>query len=1252
MTSDVPVQLGPYRILSEIGRGGMGVVYRAAHLEDGAQVAIKTVRLPNQSLLSMLRREIRALTRIRHPGVIRIVADGVEGGVPWYAMELFQGRTFADLLDRWTPAGAPGINREAETVAASSAIPGRPVAPVAAHSPARRPANPWLPEGLTVIRRLCATLSYLHGEGIVHRDLKPSNVLIRSDGTSVLTDFGLVSTLWSDGGRQMLDMTSGGIGSPGYMAPEQILGSWGDARADLYALGCMLYELATGHTPFQGESQEHILDQHLKASVIRPSTLVDGVPPLLDELIVRLLAKDPRDRLGYTDDVSRELERLGVAGWSPEGLQSRPYLYRPAMVGRAEVEDRIVALLREATLGHGAMALLGGESGVGKTTLATAVCAAAQHLGMDVVTSVCLPASSRGATGEIHGAPLHAFVPLLQAVADVCLSEGREFAAHLLGPHGSVLGAYEPSIADAARAGGLSDAASVPAEAMQQLVLGTLSDVLSRFAERRPVLLVIDDLQWADDLSLKVLASLQIERLGRQGLVILGTYRSEAMSAELRALAERSGVSRWQLGPLDGDSVRSLVGDMLAMKNVPAPLTRAIARSSGGNPLFVSEYLRSAVDDGTLRREGGQWALAAAPAADTSDDQYAQLLNLPLSVQDLIARRIERLGASARAQLDVAAVAGRRTDLDLLLAVAGEAGEDERLLAIGDLIVHNLLDQTAGGLSFVHDRVREVTYVRMGDDRRRTLHRAVAVAIEGRRIDTPEAQHLGELAEHWKAGGDHVKAMGYLERAGEHALRTSAYRDALGHLANLIAMPESSSVAADPNRLAKWHLLLAETHKCVDEFDSSRKHLESALRLMKWPVPRSRPGLAAATFMELGRQIQRRVRSGWTGRNEVSSPELDAASRAYFTLLEVSRFMGDKLLPGYATLRALNIAELGATPAQRGRIVRLFQILLSSAGAPSIAARYDRLAEREIALILDPVARAETLLFQAIYHLYACHPEACVSSAEEGRRLAEGVGLKRRWQEATMTLACVHLFGAQPLTGLPIFEELREGSQGADRVQSWALVGLAVLRARLGQLDRAREEVVEANRLVERLDVVDAVLPAAAAALVLHLRGESEPALAHADKAMALLARTPAYVVEQHAVMAWLVEVYVGAWMQESSSAQEPAHARAAQRACRQTLAVAGKFRWIEPPAHYWAGRLEGHRGRSRAARRHLERSLACAKALQMPFHEGRAHLALSGLESDAAASRRHLELAAGMFARVGIELPPESSGPSSSSAA
>jgi hypothetical protein len=132
--------------------------------------------------------------------------------------------------------------------------------------------------------------------------------------------------------------------------------------------------------------------------------------------------------------------------------------------------------------------------------------------------------------------------------------------------------------------------------------------------------------------------------------------------------------------------------------------------------------------------------------------------------------------------------------------------------------------------------------------------------------------------------------------------------------------------------------------------------------------------------------------------------------------------------------------------------------------------------------------------------------------------------------------------------------------------------------------------------------------------------------------------------------MAWLVEVYVSVYMQAPTG--DTARARAAERACRRTLAVAGKFKWVEPPARYWAGRFEGHRGRPQAARKHLERSLASAEAMQMPFHQGRAHLALSELDPDAAASRRHRELADALFARAGVPPPPGSSGPSSTSAA
>src|SRR5690606_39229389 len=139
-----------------------------------------------------------------------------------------------------------------------------------------------------IVRTLCGPLAFVHGEGLVHRDLKPENVVISENGAPVLVDFGLaVRVAGADPGREVVDIAGRALGTPAYMAPEQIRGELVDARADLYALGCMLYECVTGAVPFEGAPGQ-VLRMHLEQQPPPPSVYVDGLPPALDALVLRL----------------------------------------------------------------------------------------------------------------------------------------------------------------------------------------------------------------------------------------------------------------------------------------------------------------------------------------------------------------------------------------------------------------------------------------------------------------------------------------------------------------------------------------------------------------------------------------------------------------------------------------------------------------------------------------------------------------------------------------------------------------------------------------------------------------------------------------------------------------------------------------------------------------------------------------------------------------------------------------------------
>ncbi|EYF01028.1 serine/threonine-protein kinase [Chondromyces apiculatus] len=740
--ADAPAKIGPYRLLAPLGRGGMGVVYRAEHEETGALVALKTVGVTESSLLSSIRREIHALRRIDHPGVVRIVGEGVEGGLPWYAMELLGGSTLRDHnTERWRNhttveallsgmgsrfsvqetdvaltgaeglgsgglgAGAGGEDEMPEDPARTGPLlgPTRGVPPAprgerlqvaakevsgpmglptpptrvlpAAHAAAsgapagsgRRggsggsemdapgggempmrtftvAASGELPQALTLFRAICKPLAYIHGLGLVHRDLKPENVFVREDGSPVLVDFGLAVKFEGTKGRGELELQFGGkpMGSPAYMAPEQVRGDLVDARADLYALGCMLYEAVTGSVPFMAANAALVLSMHLYATPLPPSSLVEGVPPALDALLMRLLQKRPEDRLGYADDVAAALGALGgddidlvaAPAWQ-RAPKPQPYLYRPGLAGRGEALRTLHGLLRRLQEGHGGIAFLAGESGIGKTRLAMEVATEAARLGIAVVTGECIAVSAGDGAERsgVKGAPLHPLRHLLLAVADRCRAAGFDREAPsaepdearmratydaLLGPRGRLLSAYEPALAQLPGHERYPDPPPLPADAASFRLRSAVMETLAALSGEGPLLLVLDDLQWADDSTLGVLELLDASFFEENRALVLGTYRSEEASTAVESLIEAPGVLALHIGRLDGRGLSRMVSDMLAMDRPPDAFVGFLQRQSEGNPFFTAEYLRAAVQEGLLYRDGlGAWRLRGPGARES-----------------------------------------------------------------------------------------------------------------------------------------------------------------------------------------------------------------------------------------------------------------------------------------------------------------------------------------------------------------------------------------------------------------------------------------------------------------------------------------------------------------------------------------------------------------------------------------------------------------------------------------------------------
>ena len=303
-----PIWFGVYRAVERIAEGGMGVVYRGEDMRGGPAVAIKTVFTAREADAAAIRREIVTLSGLSHPGIVRLRGYGVQRGGPWVALELLDGRTLADQMSWYWPEKT---SRHGKRRARSDE---RPTAPVRACREGPGPVASLFPlagggqlaEAFAIVRQLCLALDHLHARGIVHRDVKPSNVFLGNDGRTTLIDFGLACPASATGGPDA-DIC---VGTMEYAAPEQICGGPVDHRADIYSLGCLLYELVTGRVPFQGDSSAEIAERQIGREAIAPSQVIADVPSALDDLILSMLAKAPARRPDSAAEIARQLERI------------------------------------------------------------------------------------------------------------------------------------------------------------------------------------------------------------------------------------------------------------------------------------------------------------------------------------------------------------------------------------------------------------------------------------------------------------------------------------------------------------------------------------------------------------------------------------------------------------------------------------------------------------------------------------------------------------------------------------------------------------------------------------------------------------------------------------------------------------------------------------------------------------------------------------------------------------------------------
>jgi len=1202
--------IGPYRISDTIATGGMGVVYRAHHIETGHVVALKTVAGVRPGTIGSIRREILALLRVRHPGVVRIVGEGMEGGLPWHAMELLEGQPLRTYIESvWarfrphneidtTPDGIGSWNVTApestRSIAArrveTQAIP-RSRMPAGAGPDHQR-------RSLTIVRRLCQTLAFLHGEGIVHGDLKPENVVLASDGKPVLVDFGIMRRVAGATGREALEVGHDGAGTLAYMAPEQIRGEVTDARADLYALGCILYELVCGRSPFVEDWTGATQAQRLDRVPIPPRELVDDLHPSLEALLARLLAKDAQHRPGYADDVGAELEALG--GEPSVELSTppaRPYLYRPRFSGRNALVAELNLEIAATRNGRGRCVVLTGPSGGGKTRLCLELAASAVAAGMQVVSGECTPLGAPGSDRGV-GMPLQAFRPLLQIIADRCRMEGPEMTERLLGVHSRVLEEVEPAFADVAAYDDKSSPPRLPAERATERVQHAVVEVVERFGELWPLLIVIDDLQWADDLTLGVVRSFANRTDARLHVMLLATCRSESGDTALDAVRTAPGALSLRLDPLGTVEVERIIAGMTARDNPPETLVKHLAVETGGNPFFIAEYLKAAVAEGLLARVSGRWQFRV-------DDTWR--LVAPGSVEVLVARRLDGLGARARHLVQVGSVLGRSFGSDELSEVALRdiLPDDD---AIEELISRQILvEEAPSALRFVHDKIRETAYDSMDETDRRSCHGRAAVVL-GRRAADPSVWR--RLAHHHLQSGEDAQAFEWAERAGRHAHAAGAFRDAREHLETACALEPQQN--RTPLARAQLRRMYAEALDGVGEIDASGRQLLEALAALGRPLPRSRFGWVSLALGQGLRQVWYRLAPGSHLADEDARPSLEEASIAASRLMGYYFFRNQLFELLASVTLATNLSEAAEAAAPQARAGAFLAGMVGVMGMPDVARGYFERSRQAAQRSGDLVAELFHAQVEGMYHLHRGDWKAVRACVEPALLRGTSAQVAFETEALLMPAALTALFTGDVAEAQQHAAALRQSARalGHRMHETWGCIILAECNLRQGRATEAlalvepsASELERDGDVVNRLNCLGII---AGARLAL---GDLDGALRIGASVERQLAEQPSAGMAPYHLHEHLPAVRLAAWQRAIDEApNDPNPWDELARAARRAIAAAARYARIAVIARPYVLRHEAHLSlldsKPDRARRLYEESGDIARSLSMPYDQ------------------------------------------------
>ncbi len=735
---------------SRLGRGSAGEVFLCFDDAVGKETAVKAVAPPleREAYLDRVKHEFEIVASLDHPGVVKIHRL-IPGEGSWYLeMEFVRGETLESFSKRVRfESGTTGIF-------------------------------------VDILTRVLDSLQYIHGRNVLHGDLKPSNILLGAvsqrkngdgyNGSVKIADFGLARSFDPGTGAAL----EGSItGTAAYMPPEVVKGARLTTRSDLYSFGIVLYEALSGRVPFTGEHPVPVMLKHLNDIPPRPSLLNSFISPEFESFILRFLEKNPDRRFDTAGRAATSLRGISsappaeVTGKKRPVIEAEPTLPALPFEGRGRELAGMEERLERVKSGEGGLSLLSGSEGMGKTRFLLELKRKATELRFDIFDAI---------VRDRHTLPLMPFLELA----------GKMLRRH---PGGRLAEVAETAGLDklTARQSKYADLfAGMDEWAEARAALFETLEVLLRIlSERAPVLLIVENIEFADSATLDLLLHIAGELPSRRILICCTMDPGGHMDEKfLERLSIEEAFEEMKLEPLEKKQVKRIISRALENPRLPENFYSDAFRQSAGNPRLLREVLESFIDEGSLVFGDGGWEAARAdgaePAAEPDPERFVRA-------------RLAKLSSRERELLEICALLGRTIEKSDLVDIvsarnrgdagAGDSGTretpstaaknasatdwiDSRLDRFVALHYLGRAPFSDGGVfHFIHESARNFVERNIEHERREKLHTVIASTLEKKHAGET-ARPVERLARHWRLSSEKERAVEHLEKGAARAL--------------------------------------------------------------------------------------------------------------------------------------------------------------------------------------------------------------------------------------------------------------------------------------------------------------------------------------------------------------------------------------------------------------------------------------------------------------------------------------------------